>query len=527
MPPRNVVIIGGGHNALACAFYLARAGHKPLVLERRAMVGGAAVTEEFAPGFRCSTLAHCSGPLRAEIARDMQLARHGLQMISTEPALTALTPDGRGLALYADAARSAEEIAKFSKRDAAQYPEFQQTLAKLSAVLARVMRMTPPPLDRRPPFGELLKLHRTAHKIKNLRKRDMFRLLRWGPMAVADLVAEWFESEPLRAMIAARGIFGAALGPWSAGSGALLLLRAAADAHPAGSTIFPRGGMGALTEAMAAAAKQAGAEIRCDSEVTCVRTRNGLATGVVLTGGEEIAARAVVSGADPKRTLLSLLDPVELEPDFAVKLGNYRCTGISAKVNLALEGLPRFKAFGENDDPRLLGRIQIGHEIDYLERAFDHSKYGGFSERPYLDILIPSLRDPTLAPEGKHLMSIYMQFAPYKLRAGDWNARREALGDAVVKTLAEYAPDLPRRILHRQVITPADLEREYSLTGGQIFHGEPALDQLFTMRPLLGWARYQTPVRNLFLCGAGTHPGIGVTGGSGANAAREIVKTLR
>lgn len=524
---RDVAIIGGGHNALVTAFYLAKSGFKPLVLERRNTVGGAAVTEEFAPGFKCSTLAHNSGPIQPEIVSDMQLVRHGLEMITASPAVTALHPDGCVLSLFDNPTKTAQEIAKFSEKDAAQYPEFQRTLERLSKVLSQVLRMPPPEINGRPPIGEILKLLGTGRRVQKLGKKDMFRLLRWGPMAVADLVAEWFENELLRAVVAARGIFGTAFGPWSAGSSAVLLMRAASDPHPAGSTSFPKGGLGALTQAMAAAAQQAGAEVRTGAGVEHILAKDGAASGVVLAGGEEIAASAVISSADPHRTLLRLLDPTHLEPDFVVKLGNFRCSGNVAKVNLALARVPNFTVFKETDPDALSGRLHIGPEIDYLERAFDHSKYGEFSTEPYLDVLIPSLSDSSLAPAGKHVMSINVQFAPYKLKSGDWNSQREKLGDVVVKTLAQYAPDLPKVILHRQVITPADLENEYSLTGGHVFHGELALDQLFTMRPLLGWARYKTPIRNLFLCGSGTHPGAGLTGGSGANAAREIAKMLR
>src|SRR5229473_5413330 len=326
-------------------------------------------------------------------------------------------------------------------------------------------------------------------------------------MAVADLVAEYFETELLRATIAARGIFGTFLGPWSAGSSLVLLIRAAADEHPAGTAGFAVGGMGAVTQAMAAAAHQAGAEIRSGAEVIEVRIKDGVASGVVLSTGEEINARAVVSNADPKRTLLKLVDPAQLSPDFIMKLQHYRMPGTVAKVNLALSGLPRFTALeGEGHDRALSGRVHIGPEIDYLERAFDESKYGNFSKQPYLEVAIPSLTDPSLAPEGKHVMSIYMQYAPYKLKGSDWQdeAQRFALGDTVVKTLAHYAPDLPDKILHHQIITPLDLEETYGLTGGHIFHGELALDQIFTMRPMLDWARYRTPIENLYLCGSGT-----------------------
>jgi len=376
----------------------------------------------------------------------------------------------------------------------------------------------------------------------------MFRLLRWIPMPVADLVSEWFESALLRATIAARGIFGTFLGPRSAGSGTALLWRAAGDPHPAGATCFPKGGMGDLTQAMASAAQRQGAEIRTGADVFEITVKDGVAAGVRPSSGEEIPARLVVSAVDPKRTFLRLVDTVHLDPGFIAKIRSYRCWGSSAKINLALAALPGFISVAKRgltsssaatlanakqsgaEIAALSGRIHIGPEIDYLERAFDDAKYGRFSREPYLDLVIPSLLDPTLAPQGQHVMSIHVQFAPFKLRpcdhtqTADWNTLRDALGEAVIKTLSAYAPDLPGLILHRQVITPLDLEETYGLTGGHIFHGELALDQLFAMRPLLGWARYRTPIKRLYLCGSGTHPGAGLTGGSGANAARAILK---
>jgi len=522
---RDVVIIGGGHNGLVTAFYLANAGFKPLVLERRPRTGGAAITEEIHPGFRGSILAHSAGPLRADIVRDMQLEKNGLQLIKPEVGVTALSPDGRALVLYSDTKKAAEEISKFSAKDAANYPEFQRSLEKIGRVISQVLSTTPPDIDN-PSNRDLWSMLKAGKAIRDLGKKDMYRLLRWGPMAVADLVAEYFETELLRAVVAARGIFGTFLGPWSAGSSLVLLLRAAADSHPAGSGWFAAGGMGAVTEAMAAAARQAGAEIRSGVEVIEVRVKDGAATSVVLSTGEQISATAIISNADPKRTLLKLVDPIHLSPDFVMKLQHYRMPGTVAKVNLALSGLPKFNALDGNATA-LNSRIHIGPEIDYLERAFDESKYGEFSKQPYLEIAIPSLGDPSLAPSGQHVMSVYMQYAPFKLKNSDWESQRKKLGQAVVKTLAQYAPGLPQLILTHQIITPQDLEDTYGLTGGHIFHGELALDQFFTMRPLLDWGRYKTPIANLYLCGSGTHPGVGLTGGSGANAAREILKSLK
>src|SRR5580704_3150439 len=524
---RDVVIIGGGHNGLVTAFYLAKAGFKPLVLERRGQPGGAAITEEFHPGFKGSILAHTAGPIRPDILRDMQLDRHGLKLITPDVSTVSLSPDGRALVLYNDVRKAAEEIGKLSKKDATRYVEFQESLAKIGKVIGEALTLAPPNIDE-PSKGDLWGMLQTGRAIRKLGKKDMYRLLRWGPMAVADLVAEYFETELLRATIAARGIFGTFLGPWSAGSSLVLLLRAAGDPTPAGSVQFPIGGIGAITQAMAAAAKQAGAEIRTGAEIAEIRVKDGVATGVVLASGEEISARAVVSNADPKSTLMRLVDPAHLTPDFVQKIKNYRCMGTVAKINLALSALPEFTALKSKGNGSLLsGRIQISPEIDYHERAFDESKYGNFSRNPYIEMTFPSLSDPSLAPAGKHVMSIYMQYAPYKLKDSDWESQRTALGEAVVKTIAQYAPNLPQTILRHQIITPKDLEETYGLTGGHIFHGELALDQFFTMRPLLDWARYRTPIERLYLCGSGTHPGTGLTGGSGANAAREIAKALK
>jgi phytoene dehydrogenase-like protein len=524
---RDVIIVGGGHNGLITAFYLAKAGFKPLVLERRAQVGGAAITEEFHPGFRCSTLAHNAGSLRADVVHDMQLKQHGLELITPEVSTASLLPDGRSLILYADAKKAAHEISQWSQKDATGYADFGAALAKIGKVIGQALTLTPPNIDN-PSSGDLWGMLKTGRSIRNLGKKDMYRVLRWGPMAAADLVSEFFDTEPLRATVAARGIFGTFLGPWSAGSALVLLLRAASDPTPIGTVQFATGGAGTVTQAMAAAARQAGAEIRVNADAVEIRVKDGVATGVVLASGEEISAKSIVSNADPKRTLMKLVDPTHLAPDFIQKIKNYRSLGTVAKINLALSGLPEFTALKATGNGNLLkGRIQISPEIDYLERAFDESKYGNFSRHPYLEITFPSLTDPSLAPPGQHVMSIYMQYAPYHLKNSDWENQRTALGEAVVKTIAQYAPSLPQRILRHQIITPKDFEETYGLTGGHIFHGELALDQFFTMRPLLDWARYQTPISKLFLCSNGTHPGTGLTGGSGANAAREIVQALK
>jgi phytoene dehydrogenase-like protein len=519
------IIIGAGHNGLTAAFYLAKAGLKPLVLERRPIVGGAAVTEEFAPGFRGPTLAHAVGPVRPSVVKDLQLSARGVEFVSPDPRLVTLSPDGTALAFSTDVVRTADAIRQFSPSDADRYPEFCRVLDRVAGFLGDLLEKTPPSLDGRAP-GELWDLLKTGWRFRGLGRADAFRLLRWMPMAAADLVSEWFSNDLVRAAIAARGIFGIAQGPWSAGTGAALLLNAAVDPMPGGSSITVKGGLGALTRGMADAARQAGAEIRTSSGVSRIAVRDGRVAGVVLDDGSEIPARAVVSNADPRRTFLGLIDPVELDPGFLTRIRNYRCPATSAKINLAVGALPVFRGVSNPSD--LKGRIQIGPSIDYLERAFDASKYRQFSPEPYLDITIPTLHDPSLAPAGAHVMSVYVQFAPRRLAHDrSWRDASKDIRDVVIGTLARYAPGIERLVAHDQVLTPDDLESTYGLTGGNILHGEPSLDQLFTMRPVLGCAQYRTPVQGLYLCGAGTHPGGGITGGSGQNAARAILKATR
>ncbi len=530
---RDVVIIGAGHNGLVTAFYLARKGLRPLLLERREVVGGAAITSEIHPGFRCPTLSHAAGPLLSSVVSDMRLLHHGLRMVRPEAQLFVPGPDGRALVLWRDAARSTESIIAFSKEDSRRYPDYLAALGRIGTALSGLLEQTPPDLDS-PSAADLWRMLRSGSRLRRLEKKDFYRTLRWAPMAVADVAAEWFETERLRAAVAARGVFGTFQGPWSAGTGALLLMRAAAgDTATAGGTEFPAGGMGALTQAMAAAALEAGAEIRVGARVAQIEVKDGATTGVVLESGEVIPAKVVVSNADPRRTFLDLLDPAHLDPSVIARARNYRSDGATLKVNLALDRLPTFAALprsgsgAADGNAALSGRIHIGPEVDHLERAFDDAKYGGMSRKPWMEVTIPSLADPTLAPPGKQVMSIYAQYFPRRLKTGDWKTRREEAGDLIVRSLAEHAPDLPGLVLARQVITPLDLEETYALTGGHIFHGEMSLDQLFATRPFLGCARYRAPIKGLYLCGAGTHPGGGVTGSPGRNAAREILKDLR
>jgi phytoene dehydrogenase-like protein len=522
-PPPRPVVIGGGHNGLTAAFYMARAGLQPLVLEARDVVGGAAVTESIAPGFRCP-LAHATGPLRASVVRDMSLTAR-VEFVTPDPRLVAVSRDGRALTFSPSVERTVEAIRRFSEADAAKYPEFSAGTGRLSAFLDGLMTMTPPSLDE-PAAGELWDLLKVGRRFRALGRRDGFRLLRWMPMAVADLVAEFFSMDLLQAAVAARGVFGTAQGPWSAGTGAVLLLNAAADPAPGGSSVTVKGGTGALTAAMADAARETGAEIRTGVPVERVIVRGNRAVAVALADGTEIAASAVVASTDPRRTFLQLVDPVDLDPGFLTKVRNYRAVGTVSKVDFALGALPAFRGVANAADLR--GRIQIGDSIDYIERAFDASKYGEISPEPYLDIMFPSLHDSALAPQGRHVMSVYVQYTPYKLAGGaPWPAAEDSLAKTVLKTIEAYAPGISALVEARRVVSPHTLETVYGLTGGHILHGEPSLDQVFTMRPVLNWAQYRSPIDGLFMCGSGTHPGGGLTAASGQNAAREIIAALK
>lgn len=521
----DALIIGGGHNGLVTACYLAKAGFKTLVLERRPVVGGGAITEEIQPGYRWPTLEHTLGPISPRVVADLNLKRNGLELINPAVRVLSLDPDGRSLCIFDDVQRTQTEIEKYSTADAQKYPDFVNSFSRIGRVLSPLLSMTPPLIDK-PDKTDLWHLGKVGLAFRKLGKKDEYRLLRWGPMAVADLVGEWFETELLQATVAARGIYGAFAGPWSAGTSLGLLWQAALDGQALAPSTTVKGGIGQLTQSLAKAAVGMGVEVRTNVEV--VRIEPGSPVKVVVAGGDEFQARAVVSNADPRTTLLNLVDPIELDPNFLLKIRNYRAPGASAKINLALSALPKFSDLdGVDAHEKLSGRIHIGPDIDYLERAFDSAKYGDYSPRPYLDITIPSLVDSSLAPEGKHIMSVHVQFAPYQLKAGDWQTRCEEFGDSVIDLLQEYAPGLKSLIIARQIITPHDLEEVYGLSGGHIHHGEQTLDQSFTFRPLIGWAQYRTPLAGLYLCGAGTHPGGGVTAMPGANAAREIIADFK
>ncbi len=518
------IIIGGGHNGLVTAAYLARAGKKVLVLERREMVGGCAVTESIWPGYRVSTGAYLSSLLQERIVRELELERYGYRVDAKDPAFFSAFPDGRCFFMWQDRAKTLEEIAKFSRRDAEVYPAYEDQLERIARVVESLLLTTPPPFPPRGPldFVEYLKL---AGKLRGLSGKDLTALVKIFTQSAAELLDEWFESEQVKVTLATDGVIGANGGPRSPGTAYILLHHCMGGvAGHRGLWGFVRGGMGTVAEAIARAAQARGAQIRTEAAVAKVLVRDGRARSVVLESGEEIAARAVASNLDPKVTFLRLVDPGELDLDFLAAIQRFRIEGTSVKINLALSGLPEFRALPGSPGPQHRATMHICPDIEYVERAWDDAKYGRPSERPLLELTIPTMYDPSLAPPGHHVMGIFLQYAPYTLREGTWDELREPFGDRVIRLIEEYAPNMASIVEHRQVLTPLDLERRFGITGGNIFHGEMSLDQMFVMRPVAGWARYRTPIRGLFLCGSGAHPGGGVMGAPGYNCAREMLK---
>ncbi|MGH2545593.1 MAG: phytoene desaturase family protein [Actinomycetota bacterium] len=520
----DAVVIGGGHNGLVAAASLARARRRVLVLERSLELGGTARTVEVAPGFRAPALLHTMGELRRSVIRDLELERHGLRLIRPGTAAFVPEPDGGGVVLHADPRWTADGLRARSARDAEAYPAFDARIRSLASFMAHVAAATPPDIEEpslRDAFGAL-RLGRALRRIGKRAGREALRVL---PMPVADLVGDAFETEGLRAGLASRAVALTAMGPWTPGTAMVFLLRSTEGGGAAGATAYAAGGPAALVRALEAAARSAGAEVRTGVQVVAVTTRDGRAIGVALSSGEEIEARAVVSSADPKRTL-SLLDPVATGPTLLWRGRNIRTPGSAAVVTVALDGFPAFRGV---DDPRVLaGRIVIGPSIDHLERAADDHKYGRVSEAPFLEATIPSLADPTLAPEGSHVMSVLFHSAPYHLRDGGWDQSTGGhVGDLALKALEEVAPGLSDRVVARRVSTPADLERDLALTEGCAMHAEPGLDQFFSWRPLLGHARYRFAIPGLYLAGSGAHPGGGLTGAPGVRAAREVLTDLK
>jgi phytoene dehydrogenase-like protein len=527
----DAIVVGGGHNALVTAAYLARAGQRVLLLERRERVGGAAETSSLG-GVRVPRLAHTVGRLRPSIVRDLDLKSHGLRLLAPDVRVFAPGADGRAVTFWVDQARTVEALRPISAHDADAYPDFDRLVRSLGRFIGEIAAQAPPDIHA-PGLADALTGLKLGRTFRGLGKHDAHTILRVLPMAVADFVAEAFEADTVQAALAWRGVQYCSLGPWSAGSAAVLLFDSAGnDGGAAGQTVFAEGGPGALSEALAASARAAGAEIRCAAEVAAITSRDGRVTGVALASGEEIAADSVVSGLDPKRTLVELCDPVAVGPSMLWRAGNYRTPGVVSKVNLVLDALPHFTAAAGEDETVLRGRIVVAPGIDPMERAFDAAKYGRVSESFVFEATIPSLVDPSLvdgAAPGTHVMSVIAQYTPFTVRGGSWDGdgRRSAVADGVIAQLDALAPGFGGLVREREVLTPVDLEREYGLTGGHPLHGEPGLDQFFLWRPFLGHARYRLPIEGLYLSGSGAHPGGGVTGQPGQNAAREILADLK
>ncbi len=522
MKKYDAIVIGGGHNGLASAAYLAKAGMDVLVLERRHLVGGAAVTEEIYPRFKYSVCSYVVSLLRPEVIRELELTNYDLEIIPLDSTCTPL-PDGNYLARWGDHAKTRREIARHSAADVDAYEEYGKCMIQMAMAVKPLLGTVPPRLGSWN-ARELFRLAGVGKHFHGLGKKLLYDLTKLMTMSSADFLNEWFETEVLKATMSASGIIGTFMGPRSPGTAYVLLHHYMGELDGAfRSWGFARGGMGTISRVIADAARHFGAEIRTECPVERILVKNRRAQGVMLQSGEEIEAATVVSGVDPKRTFLKMVDGKELDSDFTDKVSKFKVRGSSGKVNLALDGLPNFTCL-PGDGPHLSGAISISPSIDYIERAYDDAKYGNFSRRPYLDVIIPSTLDPSMAPPGKHVMSIFVQYAPYHLKDGTWPERREKFGDTVIDTLSEYAPNLKDLILHRQVVTPWDMEQEFGLTEGNIFQGELTLDQLFFFRPVPGWAQYRTPIKNLYLCGAGTHPGGGVMAASGRLAAMEIIK---
>ena len=517
----DAIIVGAGHNGLVTAAYLAKARKKVLVLERRPTVGGIATTEEIFPGFKYSTCAHLAGSFSREIIADLELKKHGLELLACDPLLLAPSRDGNSLLIPRDAAKAAVEIERHSRTDASKYQPFCALAKNLSGFLRALYRM-PLPDKANPGSFNPAELVKIGWKFHRLGEKDMYEFLRILPMSAADFLNEWFDNDLLKAALAGSGMLASFVGPRQQGTAFNLLHHQLGESNGALRTSgLVRGGMGNLSQALARSARQLGAEIRTSADVAKIVTKNGAAVGVVLQNGDQIDAATIISNADAKRTFFSLVEPTYLDPHFLLQVRNIRSRGTVGKVNFALDTLPKFL----NDPPEALGGIiHIGPTLDYLERAADDAKYGRFSKHPFLEITTPSISDPSLAPAGKHVMSVWMQSAPYKLRESNWHEQRDALGDAVANVIETYAPGFKSSILHRQVLTPMDLEETYGLTGGHLYHAEMALDQIFFMRPVPGWSRYHTPIDKLFLCGSGTHPGGGITGLPGYYAAKTILK---
>ncbi|HKP36416.1 MAG TPA: NAD(P)/FAD-dependent oxidoreductase [Pyrinomonadaceae bacterium] len=520
----DVIVIGGGHNGLVNAAYLARAGKRVLVLERRHVLGGACVTEEVFPGFKFSVCSYVVSLLRPEIIRELDLPRHGLEILPLDGTFTPM-PNGDYLWRVNDHGKTRREIARHSKLDAEAYDEYGKAMIEMAHFVKPIMNMTPPDPASLNPKG-LLDLLTMGRRFQKLSSEDKYNQVQLMTMSAVDFLDQWFETDVLKATMSASGIIGTFLGVRSPGTAYVLLHHYMGEIDGAfRSWGLSRGGTGAISNAIAGAAREAGAEIRTKASIAKIILKNSQAKGVVLENGDELHADVISSSVDPRLTFMKMVGEEHLPADFVADIKRYKFRGSSGKVNLALDALPDFKAM-PGAGPHLRGAVSISPSVEYMERAYDDAKYGRYSRRPYIDMVIPTLTDPSVAPPGKHVMSCFVQYAPYNLKEGNWDDKREEFGDTVIDTIAEHAPNIKDIILHRQVLTPLDLEREFGLSEGNIFQGELTLEQLFFLRPAPGWAQYRSPIKSLYMCGSATHPGGGIMGASGRNAAMEILKDI-
>ena len=518
----DAIVIGGGHNGLVNAAYLARAGRCVLVLERRPRVGGAAVTEEIFPSFKFSMFSYVVSLLRPEIIRDLDLPGHGLHILPLESTVTPML-NGDYLAGWPDHDDTRRELCRHSPRDAEAYDEYGRLMHHMAQAVKPILSMVPPdPTSLRP--RDLLGMLKLGRHFRGLGAEQFHAMFKLMTMSSADFLDEWFETDVLKATKSASGIIGTFLGPRSPGTAYVLLHHYMGELDGVFRAWgFAKGGTGSVSEAIASAARGFGAEIRTDAAVTRLLVKGGRAIGVVLENGDEFRAPVVVSGLDPRRTFLDLVEAKELPDEFVGDIQRFKFRGSSGKVNLALGALPDFTCM-PGHGPHLRGAMSISPSMEYVERAYDDAKYGEFSKQPYMDIVIPSLIDPGMAPPGKHVMSVFVQYAPYALNGGWTDAKREAFGDAVIDAIARFAPNIRSCIEHRQVLTPLDIENITGLSEGNIFQGELTAHQLFFLRPAPSWARYRTPVKGYYQCGSGTHPGGGIMGASGRLAALAVLE---
>jgi len=524
----DAVIIGAGHNGLTAAAYLARAGYSTLVLERRDIVGGCCVTEQIAPGCRASTTSYIASMLRPEVIRDLRLAKHGLRMVPCDPALQVPFPDGHVVSWWSSRDRVVDELRKISAKDAETFVRVDDRLKKLARYLQPFF-LEPPPEPGTQSFDGWSDLFRAGKRFRGISSGEISELVSFLTGSLGDFLDRNYESEKVKTLFLANNVYGKHGGPYQPGSalGLMFHLLSGGEHELQGFYGHVMGGMGAITHAMAAAAREFGAEIRTNAEVKQIDSRAGRVRAVVLEDGTEIRARVVLSNADPKRTFLGLVPERDLPVEFVKAVRGIKMDGPCAKVNMVLSEEPRFTGTPVGYDPQQRSLFTLVPSLEFAERCYDIAKFGQIPEELWVDCVIATNADPSLAPAGKHVMTCFVQYVPYKLRQGTWDENRELLGDRVVKKIAEYAPNVPNSILARQVLTPLDLERTYGLTEGNIFHGDLNLEQLFFNRPVSGWSQYRTPIAGLYLCGAGAHPGGGVTGAPGHNSAQQVLRDLK